>query len=290
MDTEKCKALLCTIETGSLSAAAEALGYTPSGISRMMASLESETGFPLLVRGRNGVVPTKECKTLLPTIRSLAKWGDQYIQQAQEIRGLNAGVVTIGIASVGFYRWFSKLVSSFCKEYPNIEVRILDGFSTELVDALEEQRVDLCLISKREGNFNWIHLADEELVAWVPANSRFARNETFPISSFAEEPYIEVKNISETDCTLALNNHNVNPDIKFSTTDSYEAYLMVEAGLGLSLNQSLTSKDWTGNVKILPLDIHETIDIGMAVPEILSPAAQKFAEFTAEKAKEHPII
>ena len=35
MDTEKCRALLCTIETGSLSAAAERLGYTPSGISRM---------------------------------------------------------------------------------------------------------------------------------------------------------------------------------------------------------------------------------------------------------------
>ena len=39
MDTEKCKALLCTIETGSLSAAAEKLGYTPSGISRMWANV-----------------------------------------------------------------------------------------------------------------------------------------------------------------------------------------------------------------------------------------------------------
>ena len=39
MDTEKCRALLCTIETGRLSAAAEQLGYTPSGVSRMMAAL-----------------------------------------------------------------------------------------------------------------------------------------------------------------------------------------------------------------------------------------------------------
>lgn len=48
MDTEKYRALLCAIEKGSLSAAGEALGYTPSGISRMMASLEEEVGLSFL--------------------------------------------------------------------------------------------------------------------------------------------------------------------------------------------------------------------------------------------------
>ena len=38
MDTEKCAALLKVLELGSLSAAAQALGYTPSGVSRMMVS------------------------------------------------------------------------------------------------------------------------------------------------------------------------------------------------------------------------------------------------------------
>lgn len=50
MDTEKCRALLAVLEAGSLSAAAEKLDYTPSGLSRMMAALEQELGFPLLSR------------------------------------------------------------------------------------------------------------------------------------------------------------------------------------------------------------------------------------------------
>ena len=58
MDTERLNVLLHTIEEGSLTAAAERLGYTTSGVSRMMAALEEETGFPLLVRSRSGVVPT----------------------------------------------------------------------------------------------------------------------------------------------------------------------------------------------------------------------------------------
>lgn len=50
MELDRYRALVCAIETGSLSAAAEALQYTPSGVSRMVAALEEETGVPLLLR------------------------------------------------------------------------------------------------------------------------------------------------------------------------------------------------------------------------------------------------
>ena len=71
MDTERISALICTIEEGSLTAAAEKLGYTTSGVSRMMAALEEETGFPLLVRSRSGVIPTEECSQLLPVMQEI---------------------------------------------------------------------------------------------------------------------------------------------------------------------------------------------------------------------------
>ncbi len=82
MDTEKCKALITTIEEGSLSAAADRLGYTPSGISRMMAALEEETGFRLLARSRNGVVPTAECEKMMPVFRELIYWGADILGRA----------------------------------------------------------------------------------------------------------------------------------------------------------------------------------------------------------------
>ena len=57
MESEKCRVLLCAIDKGSITAAAEAMGYTISGVSRMMAALEAEVGFPLLRRSREGVTP-----------------------------------------------------------------------------------------------------------------------------------------------------------------------------------------------------------------------------------------
>ena len=48
MDTEKYKILIKTIQTGSLSVAAEELGYTPSGVSRAISSLEEEADIALV--------------------------------------------------------------------------------------------------------------------------------------------------------------------------------------------------------------------------------------------------
>ena len=55
MDIIKCEAALAAAEQGSLTAAAELLGYTQSGLTHMMNSLEKDIGFPVLLRGRQGV-------------------------------------------------------------------------------------------------------------------------------------------------------------------------------------------------------------------------------------------
>ena len=55
MDTRKLEALLTAVELGSFTRAAEVLGYTQSGLTHMMNSLEKDIGFTVLVRGRSGV-------------------------------------------------------------------------------------------------------------------------------------------------------------------------------------------------------------------------------------------
>ena len=88
MDTEKYRTLICAIDTGSLTAAAEKLGYTPSGISRSVLAVEEEFGFPLLVRAKSGVTPTTDCEKLLPIIRNLLRIEEQLKQTADRICSL----------------------------------------------------------------------------------------------------------------------------------------------------------------------------------------------------------
>ena len=96
MDALKCRAFLATAELGSMSAAAESLGYTQSGITRMIRSLEEELGFPLLIREKNGTALTGNGREMLPAIHDIVRAEERAQQIALEINHITRGVLTIG--------------------------------------------------------------------------------------------------------------------------------------------------------------------------------------------------
>ena len=71
----------------------------------------------------------------------------------------------------------------------------------------------------------------------------------------------------------------ITPNLKFSTMDSLATYSMVEAGLGLAMNNALNGRAWSGGVRILPLDPPQIVEIGAATLPDLSPAARTFLDF-----------
>ena len=117
MDTERIRTLLCAVDEGSLTAVSEKMGYTASGISRMMATLEAEAGFPLLVRSRSGVVPTEECRQLLPLMKEILALADRFHQASGELAGLARGTIRIGTSYYAYYSWFAKLIADFQQTY-----------------------------------------------------------------------------------------------------------------------------------------------------------------------------
>ena len=69
MDSKKLEALAVAAEQGSFTRAAQQLGYTQSGLTHMMNSLEREIGFPVLVRDRRGVRLTPAGQRILPMVQ-----------------------------------------------------------------------------------------------------------------------------------------------------------------------------------------------------------------------------
>ena len=284
MDTEKCRAILCAVEMGSLSAAAEKLGYTPSGMSRMVRAMEIEAGFPLLIRSRSGVMPTRECKRILPLYRKMLRYEERYSQITAEIQGLEAGSITIGSAYPAYYQGLSEIIAQFGKRHPGIEVHLLEGNSSQFSRALEEHRLDFCIISQRQGDFDWFPLMESSLVAWVPMKNSLSKKKKFALRHFATLPYIETYPEQDTDNSRMFARMKIRPNICFASTDSYATYCMVAAGLGVSLDHGLTARFWTGDVALLPLDPPQPVEIGIAVPasDIISPAAKRFFDLARD--------
>ena len=71
MDAKKLEILMTAVDLGSFSKASEVVGYTQSGLTHLVNSLEREIGFPLIMRSHNGVSLTEQGKELVPDRKSV---------------------------------------------------------------------------------------------------------------------------------------------------------------------------------------------------------------------------
>lgn len=103
MNTERIRVLLKTAECGSITAAAEVLHFTPSGVSRTIESLEKDLGLSLLLRSRSGVSKTAICEELLPYMKQIINDERILQEEAAKLTGLLKGTIRIGVAYAAFY-------------------------------------------------------------------------------------------------------------------------------------------------------------------------------------------
>lgn len=166
-------------------------------------------------------------------------------------------------------------------------MEIAEGTRTELLGELEDRNVDLCIISKRTGKYDWVPLKKDQLLACLPEAHPMAKRKTFPVSAFETEDYIELYPGKETDNSQMMERCGIKPKIRYTTSDNYAAYAMVKAGLGIVCTNAIIGESFTDGVRYLPLSPPQYVEIGMALPpkREISPAARRFADYAMEEKK-----
>ena len=248
----------------------------------MMASLEAESGFPLLVRSKSGVLPTADCEAILPTMKELARLGQLYHERCAAVRGLDTGVIRVGSVYSTYYDWLAHTMARFSAQHPGIEVRFLQGNSSEFYAMLAEHEVDFCIVSRREGDYDFYPLRKDPLMAWVPADHPHVKEGVYPLKDFETEPYVDTYPGQDTDNNRAFRANGLMPHGQFLSIDVKSTKAMVAAGLGVSLNNSILAHDLdlTG-VAVLPTQPQCEVEIGIATPRKAdrSPAADGFLNY-----------
>ena len=265
MEAVKCEAFLAAAEQGSLTAAAELLGYTQSGITRMIGTLEEELGFPLFLRSKKGVQLTENGKLMLPLLREIVRAHRNAEQFGAEIGGVVRGALTIGCYYSISALWMPKILTAFRARYPGVTMRMQEGGNLEMARWLSERSVDCCFGAKPNTDvYDWLPVFRDELVAWLP--------------------FIHTSPNHDTDQDRLLAAYDLHPDTCFTTRDGFTTYNMVEAGLGISFNQRLISRKWSGTVAEVPFDPPQFVTLGISVPSLreASPAAKKFIACAVE--------
>src|SRR3712207_3638364 len=96
LDIRRLQVLLAVVELGSVTAAAEALTYTPSAISQQLRRLEHDVGQPLMRRHARGMVPTEAGVVLSVHARKVLRQLDAAQADLDEIAGLRRGQGVVG--------------------------------------------------------------------------------------------------------------------------------------------------------------------------------------------------
>lgn len=290
MDLVKCEAFLTAAEYGSITRAAKELGYTQPGITRQIHSLESELGFRLLVRTKRGVELTANGRDMLPAMRAAAQALRAAEEQGAEICGMLSGTLTVSSYYSTGALWLPQVLARLSHEHPSVRVILRQGTNAEIARWLTERSVD-CSVSAVPAPSvpcDWIPLRDDELLAWLPEDHPYAHADAYPLSRLATDPFIITMAGEDTDIDRLFEEQHIEADIRFSTKDAYTTWRMVEAGLGISLNNALISKRWDGAVATIPFDPPQSISLGIAVPELAeaSPAAKAFISCAQEVLKD----
>lgn len=153
-----------------------------------------------------------------------------------------------------------------------------------MYDGLEEGRFDCCITTWRPFSGDWIPLCEDEMVMWLPENHPLARAEVYPLKQLCHESFIEPLPQQDTDVVRILKEEHISYETRYTAIDNYTTYRMVEADLGVSMNNRLMTAQWQGRVAILPMDPPHTITIGIAIPsrDGASPAVKKFIHYVQQ--------
>ena len=283
MDNKRLNAFVKSAELGSLSAAAEELGYTPSAVSQLVASLESEFGFQLLVRTTRGVYATPEAAGLIPIVRDYLSREQLIYDYVYGINNLSGGTLTITAYPSIATNWLPDIVSEFTSDYPDVTINILEGIRSDLFRQIESGDAELAFLAYAEPMpYEWIPLAEQELVAVLPENHPLADRDSFPISAVQDENFILSSSGREPEILNMLAKHNIHPEIKYTTYETPVNLAMVQRGLGVSICNELSVKHWRGPIVRKPLDPPEKVTFGIACKsyDSLSAAARKFLDYS----------
>lgn len=274
MDINRYEAFVAAVDTQSMSGAAKKLGYTPSGIIRLINALEGELGFPLLARSSTGVAPTDEGLKLLPLFREMSDVNMRIHQTSARIRGLAEGTLTVGALFSLASRWLPSVIRAYEDRFPGVKVNIVGGSDVHLRSLLEQHAIDCALLHSNDDKLNWVPLGTQELVAWLPANSPLTRHQSILLAELDGQPYIRIHPEGETFAERLMRQRNIEPDIRFTATDCYTAFSMVGAGLGICLCCNGIADEWMakGRVAIRPLSPQRYLDFGIGTLQTPSPS------------------
>jgi DNA-binding transcriptional LysR family regulator len=244
---------------GSITAAAHALRYTQSAVSRQIAALEAETGARLFDRLARGVALTEEGRCLLGHAEAVLDRLAAARRDLAALRGLSAGRLRVGAFPTAVAALVPRALSAFRDAHPGVSLSLVEGLTPQLLERLAAGDADVAVVSAppdrplNDDRFDLHHLLDERLLVAVPRTHRLARRRTVRIAELAEDSFVVGSATAEDTLLRATLPSGFQPRIDLVAAEWTGKLGCVAAGLGVALVPALAIRATPSDIALLRL-------------------------------------
>ena len=283
MSITKYKAFLKVAELGSLTKAAQALGYSQPNVSHMIKTLENEFGFSLFIRSKDSCTLTKNGESILYYCSQIVKNDDLLHASVQGIYGLLTGSIRIGATNSNMIDFVPKVIHRFTTSYSGIELLPRELGAENVVRELKSGNIDVAFIEEEavpdELKKYYTPLYKDPLCVILPPNHPLTALDKVPSDRIKGCDFIlpivpGTDNVSEFSDVLS----RMNPNIRYKAASDLAIFGMVENNLGISI----MSKEMTNYLRCkvesreFAEDLSRTQGVLVSSDEHITPAVQEF--------------
>ncbi|NGN62855.1 LysR family transcriptional regulator [Streptomyces sp. A7024] len=248
-DPQRLAALVAVAEAGSITRAAERLGYTAPALSQQLAKLEREAGAALLVRHHRGTTLTAAGELLLARARRVLDELDRARLELAELSGLSGGRLRVGSFMTAGTHLLPPVLSAFRRDHPDVQLSVVEYEPPLGVAAVARGEADLALTHTYEpapaataqqppaGVAVEPLLTEELVVVSAPGHALTAGTGRLPMAGLAGQPLVACA--PENTSRSAVEAHLVAAGARVAVRCDTPGYVLVcalvSAGLGVAV-------------------------------------------------------
>ncbi len=239
LDVHRLRVFRAVVAAGSVQAAADNLGFTPSAISQHLTALQRETGLALFAKSGRGIVPTSAGLRLAESVDPLLADLGSVESVVRDLREGRSGTLRIASIQSVSVAWFPSVLATLRQRHPELRVELLAAgrhrVTGESVD-IEVAAPDV--VPATSPGLRIVQLATDPYVAVVPHEHRLYGVPTVDLADLAGETWID-NDVTDSGCRrrllAACHAAGFTPEFQVETQDHVSALQFVKAGLGISV-------------------------------------------------------
>lgn len=194
MDLRGLSYFVTIAEELNITRAAEKLHMSQPPLSSQIKSLEKELNATLLIRGKRSLQLTDAGKLLYRRAKELLGLANKASSEIISMNRDMAGMISIGLVEGSAPNIAAEWISQFALQHPQVQFRILDGNSDELINKLRSGIINLAVITApyEQSLLNSFSAGKEKMTAFMNKNNPLASypGDTLDFSLLKDQPLI----------------------------------------------------------------------------------------------------